>query len=235
MNKYLEKLKRLEEIFKTENPSKIEIELGKKILIELYEEISFVIPATNPVTKQEEPSEKIETENIAVQEKTPETTSKDIKDDIVAEVPEEDNVEQPHDENVTEEITTEEKTQEPTSQESSQPVVNNAETISEKLGNNSKSTLYDMIKEIKNDTDLVTYLANKPIENISKSITLNDKIMFIKELFGGDSNKYSEAVEKLNNAANLEEALEILATYHIDTGKESAGEFIRILYRRFAV
>ncbi len=229
MNPYIEKLKRLEAIFITDNPTPIEIEVGKKILAELYEAISFTIPASNTETKQ---SHESVSQNLPTAETIQAPTSKEVKNHPDQAIASEEAILNPKDTNASSTTTSEKALPET---EPTIHIEHNTETISEKLGSNTQPTLYDMIKEIKNNTDLVTYLANQPIKNISKSITLNDKIMFINELFSGDSNQYSEAIEKLNNAANLEEALEILATYHIDTTKDSAGEFIRILYRRFAV
>ena len=250
MNKYTEQLKKLERILNLENPNKLDIELAKTILINLYNQIvSFEI---NSIQQTEKP--KLQQDVSGTKEENKPEESTESHDAQKLQEPEiETNTEQKPQEKIEPQ-----KNQTPTNESAAEqneitatpPSTNNDEppqiketqvaeshttTISDKLGNNSKATLYDMIREIKNDTDLVTYLANKPVENISKAISLNEKIMFIKELFEGNSEKYSKAIDDLNNAGNLENALDILASYEIDTSKESAAQLIRILYRKYAV
>jgi len=224
MNKNIEKLKKLEEIFKQSNPSILDIEVGKKLLVELYEAISFL------------PTNSLEANENSIYEEQEEQPQKNLntkKENLNFEKAEELSNPQKNDKEIKTQIKLETQTNEQIQKQS--PSHTEVKTISEQLSKGSKLTIYDIIKEIKNDTDLVTFLANKPITDISKAISLNDKIMFLNELFNGNNEKFANAIKQLNNANNLEDALEILASYNIDTEKEAAAEFIRILYRRFAV
>ncbi len=266
MKKNLEIIKKLEQIFLNENLTALDKELAKKLVLELYENITFEpqeepveksIPEPNPIEEKIKELEKetgkiielINTISAQTQQKETATTeitetntveaTTDIKEQqsapagIAEPQPEKP---EPATANVQEEVKPEPET--PQKEEIHTDTPHNEhpdhhQTISEVLAESAKTTLYDMIKEIKNDTDLSTKLANMPVANISKAITLNEKLMFIRELFGGNAEKYHKAVSKLNAAGSLEEALDLLATYNIDTTKESAGVFIKILYRRF--
>lgn len=48
------------------------------------------------------------------------------------------------------------------------------------------------------------------IKSLKKSIALNQKIAFLKELFKGDFNAYNKAIEALDNAGSLDEATKLI-------------------------
>ena len=50
-------------------------------------------------------------------------------------------------------------------------------------------------------------LQNKPITDLAKAIGINDKFLFIKELFGGDSDLYNQTIKHLNHFTDLNEAI----------------------------
>lgn len=57
---------------------------------------------------------------------------------------------------------------------------------------------------------LVDELTTIPIEDLEKSISLNQKFIFINDLFHGESMVYNEIINQLNTQENLKRALEIL-------------------------
>ncbi len=270
METNLKIIKKLEQIFLNDNLTELDKELAKKLILELYENITFEqqeesveesVPETNPLEEKIKELEKetgkiielINTISAQTHSKennivTPEVEVHSSAKEIIANEqeakPDESTIPQFDEPQPETSITVKEEIKSEQESKQKEEVIihetqqnnehtDNHQTISEVLAESAKTTLYDMIKEIKNDTDLSTKLANMPVTNISKAITLNEKLMFIRELFGGNKEKYDEAVSKLNAAGSLEEALDLLATYNIDTTKESAGVFIKILYRRF--
>lgn len=50
-------------------------------------------------------------------------------------------------------------------------------------------------------------LKKSPIQDLKKAIGLNQKFLFINELFEGDASAYEESIEILNNAVSMAEAL----------------------------
>jgi len=81
--------------------------------------------------------------------------------------------------------------------------------------------------------------ADAPVSDIKQVITLNDKLLFIKDLFNGYSLAYSEAVEILNRFGSFEEATTFLnKNYAIKNNWESKPEtvekFYALLRRRYA-
>lgn len=63
-------------------------------------------------------------------------------------------------------------------------------------------------KNIKKDVS--SKMQSKPINDINSAIGINDKFIFIRELFSGDKDLYMETIQVLNNFDTFENALEFL-------------------------
>jgi len=85
----------------------------------------------------------------------------------------------------------------------------NQKIISDRFKSQSTSIHDGFLKSEKYD-DLSTKLKSKPITNIADAIGINDKFIFIKELFNGNEYTYKETIEVLNNATNFNDAYNYL-------------------------
>jgi len=78
-----------------------------------------------------------------------------------------------------------------------------------------------------------------PLDSLIGSFTLNEKLLFINELFGGSSDNFSIAVKKLDNQHNLSVAMEAMAemaaSYAWDLESETIEEFMHKICRRYAL
>ncbi|MCK9203609.1 MAG: hypothetical protein M0P58_04110 [Bacteroidales bacterium] len=74
-------------------------------------------------------------------------------------------------------------------------------------------------------------------DNLKSAITINDKFMFINELFDGNFREYNETVETLNGFKNLNQASEFLDLMvkknFWDTGSNAFKKLKELLERRF--
>jgi hypothetical protein len=82
-------------------------------------------------------------------------------------------------------------------------------------------------------------LNTQKINDLKSAITLNDKLMFVKDLFNGYSLAYSEAIEILNRFNNFDEAERFLkSNYYTKNNWENkpgtVDKFYDLLRRRFA-
>lgn len=59
-------------------------------------------------------------------------------------------------------------------------------------------------------SNLGEQLTLKPINDLKSAIGTNDRFLFIAQLFGGDANKFNQAIVNLNHCANLEAAIQHL-------------------------
>lgn len=65
----------------------------------------------------------------------------------------------------------------------------------------------EVIAEQHQKVDMQSKLQNKPITDLAKAIGINDKFLFIKELFGGDADLYNQTIKHLNQLTDLNEAI----------------------------
>jgi hypothetical protein len=100
------------------------------------------------------------------------------------------------------------------------------------------SDMGDRINEkiggLKHDDDISEFLKNKPLANLIEAIGINDRFLFIREIFNGDSEKYNEAISRLNSALNLDEASNMIAGYtQDDTDADAVRQLTDLLKRKF--
>jgi hypothetical protein len=74
----------------------------------------------------------------------------------------------------------------------------------------SKNLIHDNIAKKNIKKDISTKMQSKPINDINAAIGLNDKFIFIRELFSGDKDHYLETIQVLNNFDTFENAIEFL-------------------------
>lgn len=79
----------------------------------------------------------------------------------------------------------------------------------------------------------------QPVADLKQAITLNDKLLYIKDLFNGYNLAYSEAIEILNRITSFEEADKFLQSSYANKNdwaskQATADKFYELLKRRYA-
>lgn len=73
------------------------------------------------------------------------------------------------------------------------------------------------------------------VQSIKKAITLNDRIRYMNELFGGDAQLMSSTIEQLDGMSSLQEAKDYVKwNFSWDENEEAASDFLRLLEDRFS-
>ncbi len=94
--------------------------------------------------------------------------------------------------------------------------------------------------QLNNSSTRVTeQLTAQPISDLKAAITLNDKLLYIKDLFNGYNLAYSEVIELLNRFTTFEEADKFLqSSYAVknswETKQVTVDKFYDLLKRRYA-
>jgi hypothetical protein len=204
----------LQQVEQTGNMSKLDAELLKSKLLATYEALTSTIGSDTVIPQsgrsdrthgsqdivpgKEEAQHSDTQEGKIKKEETGPVKSTDKKDKST-------HAETPKPEVLKEVIL--EKLPETVAQEP-EPVNRIAEVIGEKLRGNRKFVHDELAEKVQaGRQDLTSALQSKPIENIEKAIGINDKFLFIKELFRNNGQLYKETVEKLDTSKNLDEAL----------------------------
>ena len=110
-------------------------------------------------------------------------------------------------------------------------------TVAEKFS--GKTTVRDRLSENREDKSIAGKLKNKPIKDLRSAIGINEKFIFLNELFDGNANGYNDAVDALNGFSSFEEANNYLenswvAKYNWNLkNKYVKGDFMDLVHRRF--
>jgi hypothetical protein len=108
-----------------------------------------------------------------------------------------------------------------------------SETIGEKL-RSGKRFLNEYLIENTDKHDLASLMQTKPIKDLSKAIGINDKFLFTRELFGGDSQQFQNVIHALNNMNSIEEALIYVGdNFDWQASDPTVIKLIELLQRRF--
>lgn len=93
--------------------------------------------------------------------------------------------------------------------------------------------------QFKQATELSEKLSERPIQDLTKALAINDRLLYMNELFGGDPNALNDNLNRLNRMENMEEARGLLARFAekydwADEEREDiARDFIRLVRRRY--
>lgn len=83
------------------------------------------------------------------------------------------------------------------------------------------------------NSNLEHKLSNRPVESIKKSIGINDRFQYIRELFEGNAERFVDAVTKLDEKKNMNEAVDYLKQNFKWQKNETSLKFINLVKRRF--
>lgn len=99
---------------------------------------------------------------------------------------------------------------------------------------------HDVLFEHKEAKELSERLSQAPIKDLKKALGLNDKILIINELFGGDHHTFDTSMHYLNGFASFEEAKVYMSENLADkfnwsakSRKKRAQDFIKLVRRRY--
>lgn len=99
-------------------------------------------------------------------------------------------------------------------------------------------TINDLISAQRTQQTAETVVSKQPVSDLKYLINLNDKLLFIKDLFNGYSLAYSEAIEIINRFDSFESADNFLQTNYANKNnwmakQATADKFYELLNRRF--
>jgi hypothetical protein len=87
-------------------------------------------------------------------------------------------------------------------------------------------TFNEQLGTMKGDDDIADILKTKPLTSLLEAIGVNDRFLFIREIFNGNQNAYNQAISRLESAENLTDARAVVMSY---TGDNSESEAVKQL------
>ena len=104
--------------------------------------------------------------------------------------------------------------------------------LADKLGPSAFHPINETLAQQKTN-DLSSKLQTAPLNSISSGIGLNDKFLFIRELFKSDNVLFNNTIKHLDTANSLEEALKYINShFNWDEKNETVQKFIHLIHRR---
>ena len=105
------------------------------------------------------------------------------------------------------------------------------------LINDDKKSFNDLLKE--NKIEVASQLTETPIKDLRKAIGINDKYVFINELFKGNESLYENSIKTINNLSVFPEAdqwikSELITQQQWNTQSDIVKHFNHLVRRRFA-
>jgi len=99
---------------------------------------------------------------------------------------------------------------------------NRPESFNEKLGS------------LKHEDDVLEILKSKPLLSLNEAIGINDKFLFIREIFDGDQQTYDQAIIKLESVGSLADARAVVISYTGEnTENEAVKQLLDLIKRKF--
>lgn len=98
-------------------------------------------------------------------------------------------------------------------------------------------SFYERFTQV-HDQSLLDVLASQKIESLKGAFGLNDRLQIINDLFDGESERFSQAVESLDNQSTSENARrklsEIAAQHQWEPDNKVVENFVKMVERRYA-
>ena len=87
-------------------------------------------------------------------------------------------------------------------------------------------------------TTLAEEHLSKKVENIKESLSINQKFMFVNELYGGNSEEFTKVLDRIEDCSNYQEALQVLDNHSSersswDMESNAVKELMDLVSRRF--
>lgn len=110
--------------------------------------------------------------------------------------------------------------------------------IEQAVPDNPSPTVNDLLSKQSLQSTVASQISQRQIKDLKSMISLNDKLLFVRDLFNGYSLAYSEAIELLNRFDRIESAENFLKQNYAQKNnwndkQVSADKFYEVLRDRF--
>jgi hypothetical protein len=109
------------------------------------------------------------------------------------------------------------------------------EILAEKY-NKNQQLINEKLGQGLHKKDISGQMQFKPIKNIETAIGINEKFLFVRELFNGDADTFHKTIRIVNNAANFNEAFNYIhSTFNWNLENEASQKLLELVRRRFII
>jgi len=96
-----------------------------------------------------------------------------------------------------------------------------------------ETSYYHQLAASRSDDEIADLLQSMPITSLTDAIGLNDKFLFIREIFNGNQSDYTQAISRLEKITSLSDANAIIMSYTGEnTGSEAISQLLHLVKRK---
>ena len=129
---------------------------------------------------------------------------------------------------------------EPEAETISEPVSETKTILLDPIGESGQASHIKLkrLVEEKIDAAHLNNLRQKPVEDLKRAIGLNEKFLYIRELFNNDHQDFAAVIDGLNEQVDMKSAENFIqnkvrSALHWDSENEHVLSFLSIVYRKF--
>lgn len=105
--------------------------------------------------------------------------------------------------------------------------------IADQFANRPESYV-EKLSSLKHEEDVLEVLKARPLSSLNEAIGINDKFLFIREIFNGNQESYELAINKLETVGNLSDAMALVMSYTGDnTSSDAVKQLLDLIKRKF--
>lgn len=99
-------------------------------------------------------------------------------------------------------------------------------------------TINDQFEETEKITTIAEKHETSPISELHSSINVNERYMFLNDLFEGDENEYNSAIASIEECESFDESVEYLMQnysrkFQWNMGSDEVKELLKVIFKRF--
>jgi len=119
----------------------------------------------------------------------------------------------------------EKKAERKTTLEQSENIKSGSSIIADKF-TNMPARINEQIGTRKSEDDVTEILKSKHINSLNAAIGINDRFLFIREIFDGNKDAYEQSIARLESAGSIADAKAVIISY---TGSNTESEAVKQL------
>jgi hypothetical protein len=97
---------------------------------------------------------------------------------------------------------------------------------------NLPASINEQLGTFKSEDDVTEIIKSKHIHNLKDAIGINDRFLFIREIFNGDKDSFDQAVTKLENTETISDAKAVIFSYTGSNQENEAAKQLLDLVKR---
>lgn len=116
--------------------------------------------------------------------------------------------------------------------------ISEPQSVNDQFAESDIQTLNDKFEEKEKPKTIAKAHEEKPVSELASSINLNQRYMFVNDLFEGNEADYNKALDEIDSSDSFDSSVEILVQnyskkYVWDMNSDEVKELLKVIFKRF--